>query len=210
MKSGLMDSEGEKLGTDLLDQQFSVQLSGMPGGLTEAITRQLSQKMTGEARGSLPTVSMPAASTVVNPGANQSGFVSQHTAAAERVAQATGIPAAFMVGQAGHDRREDRCRNHPERGDDACRGDPADVIRVHDDGHEVRRLGRDHNQPCQLGASNRRVGEGLAQCLEPHGTSVIQGGGAVGQRRSLRLIVPTPRVHAPITIHPIPASAPIP
>ncbi len=103
MKSGLMDSEGEKLGTDLLDQQFSVQLSGMPGGLTEAITRQLSQKMTGEARGSLPTVSMPAASTVVNPGASQSGFVSQHTAAAERVAQATGIPAAFMVAQAAHE-----------------------------------------------------------------------------------------------------------
>jgi flagellar protein FlgJ len=58
---------------------------------------------TVEARGSLPTVSMPAASTVVNPGASQSGFVSQHTAAAERVAQATGIPAAFMVGQAGHE-----------------------------------------------------------------------------------------------------------
>lgn len=103
MKSGLMDSEGEKLGTDLLDQQFSVQLSGMPGGLTDAITRQLSQKMTGDARGSLPTVSMPAASTVVNPSASQSGFVSQHSAAAERVAQATGIPAAFMVGQAGHE-----------------------------------------------------------------------------------------------------------
>jgi flagellar protein FlgJ len=103
MKSGLMDSEGEKLGTDLLDQQFSVQLSGMPGGLTDAITRQLSQKMTGDARGSLPTVSLPAASTVVNPSASQSGFVSQHSAAAERVAQATGIPSSFMIGQAGHE-----------------------------------------------------------------------------------------------------------
>ena len=103
MKSGLMDSEGEKLGTDLLDQQFSVQLSGMPGGLTDAITRQLTQQMTGNARGSVPTVSLPSAATRINPTASQSGFVTQHTAAAERVAQATGIPSSFMIGQAGHE-----------------------------------------------------------------------------------------------------------
>jgi flagellar protein FlgJ len=103
MKSGLTDSEGEKLGTDLLDQQFAVQLSGMPGGLTEAITRQLTQQMTGEARASVPTVSLPGAATRIDPTASQGGFVSQHAAAAERVAQATGIPAAFMIGQAGHE-----------------------------------------------------------------------------------------------------------
>lgn len=103
MKSGLMDSDGEKLGTDLLDQQFSVQLAGMPGGLTEAITRQLTQQMTGNARSAVPTVSLGAGATAVNPSATQSGFVSQHNDAAERVAQATGIPAAFMIGQAGHE-----------------------------------------------------------------------------------------------------------
>ncbi len=103
MKSGLMDSDGEKLGTDLLDQQFAVQLSGMPGGLTDAIARQLTQQMTGNARGSVPTVSLPSAATRINPTASQSGFVSQHTAAAERVAQATGIPSSFMIGQAGHE-----------------------------------------------------------------------------------------------------------
>ncbi|MEB0058549.1 MULTISPECIES: flagellar assembly peptidoglycan hydrolase FlgJ [unclassified Variovorax] len=101
MKSGLMDSDGEKLGTDLLDQQFAVQLSGMPGGLTEAITRQLTQQMTGNARSATPTVSL--GGTTTNPSATQSGFVSQHTEAAERVAQATGIPSAFMIGQAGHE-----------------------------------------------------------------------------------------------------------
>jgi len=103
MKSGLMDSDGEKLGTDLLDQQFAVQLSGMPGGLTDAIARQLTQQMTGNARGSVPTVSLPSAATRINPTASQSGFVTQHTAAAERVAQATGIPSSFMIGQAGHE-----------------------------------------------------------------------------------------------------------
>ena len=102
MKSGLMDSDGEKLGSDLLDQQFAVQLSGMPGGLTDAITRQLTQQMTGNARSTVPTVSM-GGSTGVNPSASQTGFVSQHTAAAERVAQASGIPSSFMIGQAGHE-----------------------------------------------------------------------------------------------------------
>jgi flagellar protein FlgJ len=104
-KSGLMDSDGEKLGTDLLDQQFSVQLSGMSGGLSDAITRQLSQQITtsagGNARGAAPTLSLGAAAT--NPSASQSGFVAQHAAAAARVAQDTGIPSAFMIGQAGHE-----------------------------------------------------------------------------------------------------------
>lgn len=114
MKSGMLDSEGEKLGTDLLDQQFSVQLSGMPGGLTDAITRQLTQQMTGAATantGSTPrsTLSLGSlnlgagGSSKINPTASQSGFVSQHGDAAERVAQATGIPASFMIGQAGHE-----------------------------------------------------------------------------------------------------------
>lgn len=118
MKSGLLDSEGEKLGTDLLDQQFSVQLSGMPGGLTDAITRQLTQQMTGAAatgtsgsNGSAArsTLSLGAlglgggAGSRINPTASQSEFVSQHGDAAQRVAQATGIPASFMIGQAGHE-----------------------------------------------------------------------------------------------------------
>ncbi len=103
MKSGLMDSDSEKLGTDLMDQQFAVQLAGMPGGLTDAITRQLTQQMTGGATTATPTVSLPGATSAVNPSASQGGFVSQHTGAAERVAQATGIPASFMIGQAGHE-----------------------------------------------------------------------------------------------------------
>ncbi|RYF74910.1 MAG: flagellar assembly peptidoglycan hydrolase FlgJ [Comamonadaceae bacterium] len=116
MKSGLMDSEGEKLGSDLLDQQFAVQLSGAPGGLTDAITRQLTQQMRGDAGGAASTVSLSGtmgsaaaapggvgAKRAANPSASQSGFVSQHGQAAERVAADTGIPAGFMIGQAGHE-----------------------------------------------------------------------------------------------------------
>lgn len=117
-KSGLLDSDGEKLGTDLLDQQFSVQLAGMPGGLSDAIARQLNRQIGGaggDLRAALPTVSLggnataaaAAASTAavqaINPGANQTGFVAQHADAAERVAQESGIPAAFMLGQAAHE-----------------------------------------------------------------------------------------------------------
>jgi peptidoglycan hydrolase FlgJ len=106
MKSGLMDSDGEKLGTDLLDQQFAVQLAGMPGGLTDAITRQLSQQIkgTGNAVPSVSTLSLGSSMGArVKTSATQEGFVAEHTAAAQRVAQATGIPAEFMIGQAGHE-----------------------------------------------------------------------------------------------------------
>lgn len=106
MKSGLMDSDGEKLGTDLLDQQFAVQLAGMPGGLTDAITRQLSQQIRagGADTSSMPTLSLGGVlGARVKTSATQEGFVAEHTAAAQRVAQDTGIPAEFMIGQAGHE-----------------------------------------------------------------------------------------------------------
>ena len=105
-KSGLMDSEGENLGTDLLDQQFAVQLSGLPGGLSEAIERQLGRQM-GGASTTAPSgaVANTAPSTVsrASTGSRQAGFVSQHTQAAEAVARESGIPASYMIGQAGHE-----------------------------------------------------------------------------------------------------------
>ena len=41
MKSGMLDNPGSDLGTDLLDQQFAVQMSGKPGGLSDLIAAQL-------------------------------------------------------------------------------------------------------------------------------------------------------------------------
>ncbi|NYS35842.1 rod-binding protein, partial [Streptococcus danieliae] len=49
MKSGLLDSAQGNLSTDLLDQQLSVAMAGQPGGLTEAITKQLARTMGAEA-----------------------------------------------------------------------------------------------------------------------------------------------------------------
>ena len=124
MKSGMLDSSQGDLGTDMLDQQLSVQMSGLPGGLSEAIARQLERQMGGaEANLVAPsTLSMSslqyqrshiassaASSANSTPAASGPGpkgrdeFVQHHQAAAERVAQASGIPASFMIGQAGHE-----------------------------------------------------------------------------------------------------------
>ena len=119
MKSGLLDSAQGDLGSDLLDQQLSVQMSGLPGGLSEAISRQLSQLMGGgdvslsapstlSLAGTTRTVATPvapaAASTPTGPAPKgRDGFVQHLGGVAERVAQDSGIPAAFMLGQAGHE-----------------------------------------------------------------------------------------------------------
>lgn len=112
-KSGLMDNEGSDMGTDLLDQQFAVQLSGLPGGLSEAIERQLGRQMGGNAAASggaspgsaisATTSTTPSTVSRASTGSRQAGFVSQHTQAAEVVARESGIPASYMIGQAGHE-----------------------------------------------------------------------------------------------------------
>jgi len=115
MKSGLMESQQADLGTDLLDQQLSVSMSGVPGGLSEAITRQLSRHMGGSADAALQVPStlslgsigqhkpLDISSQQVHAPKGRDNFVRHHSAAAERVAQASGIPASFMLGQAGHE-----------------------------------------------------------------------------------------------------------
>lgn len=121
MKSGLFEnSQQTDLGTDMLDQQLSVSMSGLPGGLSEAISRQLSRQMGGgdtqlsvpstlslarstqtAAAANRPISSTPAATGPVPKGRDD--FVQFHETAAERVAKESGIPASFMLGQAGHE-----------------------------------------------------------------------------------------------------------
>lgn len=108
MKSGLMDNEATGLGTDLLDQQWSQLMTGMPGGLSEMIERQLSQQA-APARGGADVSAgasaqaVPGASAVPQATPRQAGFVAQHRDAALAVAKESGIPAAFMIGQAAHE-----------------------------------------------------------------------------------------------------------
>jgi flagellar protein FlgJ len=111
MKSGLLDSSQGDLGADLLDQQMAVQMSGLPGGLSDLIAQQLTRQLgTNPSDPATPPVSsntppavtgIPLSSTTASPASSQ--FVNQHSDTAAKVERATGIPASFMIGQAGHE-----------------------------------------------------------------------------------------------------------
>ena len=107
MKSGMLDSEAGDLSTDLLDQQYAIQMTGLPGGLSEMIERQLSRQITDVTPAiAPPKVAEPTPQSTVDRatgGSRQAGFVERLGAAAQRVAQEVGIPASFMLGQAGHE-----------------------------------------------------------------------------------------------------------
>lgn len=111
MSSGMLDGEGSKLGVEMLDQQMATRMTGMPGGLSEAIARQLERQM-GLAPGPIPRTEranpVPApltragdpAAQVRPPQTSAAAFVSQHTATARKVQATSGIPAEFMISQA--------------------------------------------------------------------------------------------------------------
>ena len=109
MKSGLLDSPGGDLSADLLDQQLAVQMSGMPGGLSDLIARQLSQQTAPAEAGAVSSPATPNKPAAVSPAGifkptgNQTEFVQRHTAAAAAVEQSSGLPSGYMLGQAGHE-----------------------------------------------------------------------------------------------------------
>jgi flagellar protein FlgJ len=108
MSSGLLDNPSTAMGTEMLDQQFANQLSGRPGGLSDAILKQLERQMglspgpipaTGSANNTpAPLSATPTATRI--PQAGAAGFVQQHSKAAGEAEAATGVPAAFLVSQA--------------------------------------------------------------------------------------------------------------
>jgi flagellar protein FlgJ len=111
--AGLDGSQGggAGMGAEMLDTQYANQLSGLPGGLSEAIARHLERQM-GLAPGPIPStrtandtqapLAMQPLPTRI-PQAGAAGFVQQHGDAARAAEAATGIPAAFMVAQAAHE-----------------------------------------------------------------------------------------------------------
>ena len=114
MSSGLMDNGGTQLGTELLDTQYANQMTGLPGGLSDMIARQLERQMTGgNTAGSAAAIAVPAAgaagapsasnNVVPNPTPAQAEFIGKHGDAARAAQAQTGIPATFMVAQAAHE-----------------------------------------------------------------------------------------------------------
>ncbi len=109
LSSGMLDNEGTKLGNEMLDSQYAAKMTGLPGSLTDAIARQLERQMGASA----PTVpAAPAAGASGAPAAAGTGsplsqkqvdFVQQHAGAARAAEAQSGIPAAFMIGQAAHE-----------------------------------------------------------------------------------------------------------
>jgi flagellar protein FlgJ len=104
----MLDNQGTKLGTEMLDAQLVAKMAGRPGGLSDVIARQLERQMAlvpgpipsaGSANNSLPMVSEPDATPKV-PEKSAAGFVQQHSKAADAASVETGIPAQFMLAQA--------------------------------------------------------------------------------------------------------------
>lgn len=139
MKSGLLDNDSSKLADSMMDQQLSISMAGMPGGLADAITAQIARSMGidpseagvnpaaalggTERNFSIPSTVSFAGRTPRYPGLSgnsgvgstafldayapspkgRDNFVQAHSSAAERVARDSGIPASYMLGQAGHE-----------------------------------------------------------------------------------------------------------
>ena len=114
MSSGLLDNGGTQLGTELLDAQYANQMTGLRGGLSDMIARQLERQMTGGNAASIAAaIAVPAAgaagapsaskSAAPNPTPTQAEFIGKHGDAARAAQAQTGIPAAFMVAQAAHE-----------------------------------------------------------------------------------------------------------
>lgn len=111
LDSGLLDNEMTKLGTEMLDQQYAQAMSGLPGGLSAAIERQLRGGLTPRSADNPLSLSgaKPAATEALpelaqkNVPEHAARFLLRHDAAAKQVAAETGLPAAFMLAQAAHE-----------------------------------------------------------------------------------------------------------
>ena len=106
--SGLMDNAGTKMGTDMLDDQFALKMSGLPGGLGAIIERQLQRQMGGSSENKSGANAAAVTAKPVNAESmtvreRQLDFVHRNTASARAAEAQTGIPASFMVAQAAHE-----------------------------------------------------------------------------------------------------------
>jgi flagellar protein FlgJ len=114
MGSGLFDNDASRMGTEMLDAQMATSFAGRPGGLSEVIARQLERQM-GLDPGPItkpdakplvlhtPEQAARAARAPRIPEKAAATFVQQHEQAAAAAERTSGIPASFMLAQAGHE-----------------------------------------------------------------------------------------------------------
>lgn len=110
MSTGMMDNEATKMGTEMLDSQYATKLSGLPGGLSDVIARQLEQQMgvistpgTKVSANPAPVDPMASDAPVAIPQKAAASFVQAQQDAASAAEKQTGIPATFMIAQAAHE-----------------------------------------------------------------------------------------------------------
>ncbi|MFT3856272.1 MAG: flagellar assembly peptidoglycan hydrolase FlgJ [Aquabacterium sp.] len=123
LDSGMLDNAGTEMGSSMLDTQLANQMTGLPGGLSEMIARQLERQLGVQGNGSnskdsplkglgdlsisRPNNAQDAAATNAS-GTTTDGkrlstsesFVRKHAAAAKAAEEATGISASNILGQA--------------------------------------------------------------------------------------------------------------
>jgi flagellar protein FlgJ len=103
LSSGMLENSATQMGTEMLDTQFAGKMTGLPGGLSDAITRQLQRQMGVSADAAKQTLQpLPALPALArkNVAPHVQGFIQKHDGAAKA---ATGIPASFMIAQAAHE-----------------------------------------------------------------------------------------------------------
>ncbi|MFG6448141.1 flagellar assembly peptidoglycan hydrolase FlgJ [Roseateles sp. BYS180W] len=112
LSSGMLDNSATQLGTEMLDTQFAGKLTGIPGGLSQAIERHLQRQMglsettPATGRGAGPAAAAPAALPTLaqkNVQPHVQSFILKHDASARYAQAKTGIPASFMIAQAAHE-----------------------------------------------------------------------------------------------------------
>jgi flagellar protein FlgJ len=107
LSSGMLENSATQLGTEMLDTQFAGKMTGLPGGLSDAIARQLQRQMgipdkTDRAEAAKTLQPLPALAKK-NIAPHVQSFIQQHDGAAKAAEAATGIPASFMIAQAAHE-----------------------------------------------------------------------------------------------------------
>jgi len=105
LSSGMLDNEGTQLGTEMLDTQFAAKMTGLKGGLSEAIARQLERQMgiVEADKKASPAINTVAQRTPLRAPNSAQEFVALHSEAARNAEGASGIPASFLVAQAAHE-----------------------------------------------------------------------------------------------------------
>jgi flagellar protein FlgJ len=111
MSAGMMDNEATKMGTEMLDAQWASKMSGLPGGLSDVIAKQLERQISiTQGAGTKPVTANPAPVDPLKPDApvaipqkSAATFVQAHQDAADAAEKETGIPATFMIAQAAHE-----------------------------------------------------------------------------------------------------------